>query len=238
MVISKLYRIIENIESECMDEPELEMLSILKSDKLKDDKPSPEFDLISQYSTHWDYKRKISDLKEVSNYSSHHQSKSISFFKSSTINPNQYKNKRISIDHLNEKKINNNKKFSVSEAKMVFENFNENINYDLQSFSEDHRFQINEMLLDIENSEFNVFKFNEIAEKKSLYLISESIFKKLNLFDLLIPEDQFRCFLSEIIAGYDRNVPFHNDLHVSDVLQTSFTILSKGNFIEVIYIKI
>ena len=230
----RLKRIIENLKSENLHEPEFETLSMIKNCSSKDS----EFEMISQYSKFGDYDRKVSDLLEVSSYTKK-KYKSSSFLKlSNTIIPN---NKKMSLDETNtDIKKSQKKKSSVVYSKTQFENVidreidNTNeFKSDLQNFSDEDYIVLNELLSSIDTFQFNVFEVNDIAEKKSLYFISEYIFKKLNLFDAFVPEEQFRNFLSEIISGYNRNNTYHNDLHASDVLQTTYIMLTKGNLIEV-----
>jgi hypothetical protein len=92
----------------------------------------------------------------------------------------------------------------------------------------------------IESFEFNVFEIDKLIEKKTLYFALNQIMFKYGFFKDVIDEEKFLNFITEIITGYDRKVPYHNDLHATDVLQTTFVQIEKGNLRKVnkfIYIR-
>ena len=83
-------------------------------------------------------------------------------------------------------------------------------------------------LAKIESFEFNVFEIDKLIEKKTLFFTLNQILSKYSIFKELIPEQKFSNFIYEIINGYDRSVPYHNDLHGTDVLQTTYVQIEKG----------
>lgn len=88
-------------------------------------------------------------------------------------------------------------------------------------------------LTKIESYEFNVFDIDSLIEKKTLYFALNQIFIKYGFFKDTVSEDKFLNFITEIIEGYNRDVSYHNDLHATDVLQTTFVQIEKGNLMKV-----
>ncbi len=66
--------------------------------------------------------------------------------------------------------------------------------------------------------------------------MANEIFTRRNYFDYLIPEDKLVNFIKEMVNGYSRSVPYHNDLHGSDVFQTLNLVLLEGKAQEVIFL--
>ncbi len=89
----------------------------------------------------------------------------------------------------------------------------------------------------INSHEFNVFEMNEVLEKKTILYMSFDVFSKLNYFDTIIKENKFKNFISSLINGYDRKIPYHNDLHAADVFQTTFVIIENGNLLKSLQLK-
>ncbi len=87
----------------------------------------------------------------------------------------------------------------------------------------------------IESFEFNVFELDNLIGKKTLYFTLTQILSKYAFFKEVIKEKTFVNFIHEIIDGYDRKIPYHNDLHATDVLQTTFLQIEKGNLARVIH---
>jgi len=50
--------------------------------------------------------------------------------------------------------------------------------------------------------------------------------------DLLV-EKKYISFVHEITSGYNRKIPYHNDMHATDVLQTVHILIDKGNLVNV-----
>jgi hypothetical protein len=92
---------------------------------------------------------------------------------------------------------------------------------------------VRELLKNINSFDFNIFELNQIIEKKTLHYVLHEIFDSFDYFDQLIDENKYKNFIYQIIAGYNRNVSYHNDLHAADVLQTTYMFLTKGELISV-----
>lgn len=58
--------------------------------------------------------------------------------------------------------------------------------------------------------------------------ISLYIFEKYNLF-LIVNKPRFDSFLNKIKVGYDFLLPYHNEIHAADVLNTSHIIAMQSN---------
>jgi hypothetical protein len=93
--------------------------------------------------------------------------------------------------------------------------------------------KIKENLSKLNNFDYDIFELDDILETHTMQVISNEIFHRLELFDV-IPEDITRSFINKIITGYNRNVTYHNDLHAADVLQTSYVCLTKGDLCKVL----
>jgi hypothetical protein len=81
-----------------------------------------------------------------------------------------------------------------------------------------------------------VFDIDSLIEKKTLYFVSNQIMMKYGFFKEVVNESKFLQFIREISDGYTRNIPYHNDLHATDVLQTTFVQIEKGCLMTVILI--
>lgn len=62
-------------------------------------------------------------------------------------------------------------------------------------------------------------------QRKTLLSMATEIFSRKNFFDGFIDKVKFTNFINEITKGYDRKIPYHNDLHAGDVFQTLNYIL-------------
>lgn len=90
--------------------------------------------------------------------------------------------------------------------------------------------KIGEILNKVECFDFNVFELDELASRKTLYYVSSEIFNLSLYFEDMINEEVFKNFIEEITKGYYRdNVKYHNDLHATDVLQTVYTMVERGD---------
>jgi hypothetical protein len=90
---------------------------------------------------------------------------------------------------------------------------------------------LNEQMNKIDTPEFNIFKLNEILDKKTSIYIAQEILGRFEIIqNEIIPKPIFKNFIEKIVSNYDRiNAIYHNDLHAGDVMQTSNTIITKGN---------
>ena len=87
----------------------------------------------------------------------------------------------------------------------------------------------------INDINFNIFNFKlelNLSNENLLYTISNHIFDTFSLFDdEIVNKEKFKPFTQAISSNYLNN-PYHNAIHATDVLQTCFIILSKGNVID------
>jgi len=85
----------------------------------------------------------------------------------------------------------------------------------------------------IDTFEFNVFEVDKLFQKRSLFHVLNEIFNKYKFISDLLVEEKYINFVNEIIDGYNRDIQYHNDLHATDVLQTTHLILLKSNLAKV-----
>jgi hypothetical protein len=77
-------------------------------------------------------------------------------------------------------------------------------------------------ILEIDSFYFNVFEYaKEFGRENTLLNISDYIFNKHNLFCIVSPE-KFSRFIDMIRVGYNPLLPYHNDMHAADVVQTCY----------------
>ena len=80
--------------------------------------------------------------------------------------------------------------------------------------------RINEELLDFESYNFNIFKIEEkVGRENILPVTSTYIFSTLGLFNI-IDYTKFEPFIFRVASGYNRNNPYHTDLHAADICQS------------------
>ncbi len=80
-----------------------------------------------------------------------------------------------------------------------------------------------------DESNFNVFDYiNTNGREMVLHNLSFYIFNKYNLF-LIVNQPRFDSFLNKVKVGYDFLLPYHNELHAADVLQTSHIMAMLSN---------
>ena len=86
----------------------------------------------------------------------------------------------------------------------------------------------------LDTPEFNIFELNEILDKKTSIYIAIEILRNFDVIENeVIPHNIFINFLEIIVSKYDRiNAIYHNDLHAGDVMQTSHTIIKRGNLLK------
>ena len=76
---------------------------------------------------------------------------------------------------------------------------------------------------------FNIFEYiDNNGREMVLQNISNYIFNKYNLF-LIVNISRFESFLNKIKVGYDFMLPYHNEIHAADVLNTSHVIAMLSN---------
>jgi hypothetical protein len=83
--------------------------------------------------------------------------------------------------------------------------------------------------LSIDNFDFNIFEYTtEYGRENVLINIADYIMNKFNLY-LLVNIQRFEMFIDKIRVGYNSLLPYHNDLHAADVLQTCYSFTSLLN---------
>ena len=102
------------------------------------------------------------------------------------------------------------------------ENSNVNINLSTSGFN------LNLSLLnDIEKEDFDIFELDRKSNKKSLYLISNYIFNRFG-FNNIINYSMFENWSIKISNGYNRENPYHTDLHAGDITQSCLVYFKSG----------
>lgn len=83
----------------------------------------------------------------------------------------------------------------------------------------------------IDQCDFNIFELDELLGKKATIYVATEILSRFNIVEMEIVEKEiFKNFIAEIVEHYDRvNAIYHNDLHAGDVMQTVFTIITRGS---------
>lgn len=100
---------------------------------------------------------------------------------------------------------------------------------DLLKVSQDNK----ELMNTINTENFNIFELlKTFGRSKLLPIIAYNIFESNNVFSVL-DEDKFEEFIVAIRNGYNQENPFHNDIHVADVLQMCHLILNQGGLKEI-----
>ena len=85
----------------------------------------------------------------------------------------------------------------------------------------------------IDSKDFNIFEFeSKVGQKNTLLMIGTYIYKKFD-FSKIIKEIKFVNWSKKIAAGYSRSIPYHTDLHASDVTQTCFLYLLQDGVKEI-----
>jgi hypothetical protein len=80
-----------------------------------------------------------------------------------------------------------------------------------------------------DDSNFDVFDYiTTNGRDMVLHNLSFHIFNKYNLF-LIVNQSRFDSFLNKVKVGYDFLLPYHNELHAADVLQTSHIMAMFSN---------
>ena len=93
--------------------------------------------------------------------------------------------------------------------------------------------QVKKELGRIDTFEFNIFELDKLIQQKCLYYVLNNILNRYNYIQDLLHEKNYINFVNEIIAGYNRKVPYHNDLHATDVLQTTHLLILKSDLATV-----
>ena len=124
-----------------------------------------------------------------------------------------------------------NKPISLSTLKKFSQNKSQNINL-IPTEPEKYILFSEESINKIETQEFNIFKLEEeVGAENTLSVISCYIFNSNNLYSYF-NYNKFENFLQAITKGYNRENPYHTDLHAADVTQTSMLYTKKANLVK------
>ena len=148
-------------------------------------------DYISTYSQIWDRQRKINDMQDILKYST----QSIEQINSCIHSYNSKSFDDVSFD-LDSDSLQNGSDL--------------NIKYSIKNLPKD----VHEILKQIDDVDFNIFDLNQRIGKKTLPIISISIFKALGYFGTIINESSFFEYIKEINNGYDRKMAYHNVIYL------------------------
>lgn len=102
----------------------------------------------------------------------------------------------------------------------------------LSEIAKENLAEFSNFLANMYSFQFDIFRFDEICNQNSMHYFTYELFTKYNFFSF-IDQNVFKLFIGQIQSGYSRSVPYHNDLHGLDVLQTCLTIIVNGNLATV-----
>ena len=84
----------------------------------------------------------------------------------------------------------------------------------------------------VDSLDFNIFEFKEAMKDSELVALSSMLMEKHNIFKILkINKSKFINFVNTIQSGY-KKVPYHNKTHGTDVAQTLYFFLIKGEWMS------
>ena len=88
-------------------------------------------------------------------------------------------------------------------------------------------------LSEFDDIHFNIFTYaNKTGRENVLHNLSHTILTLYSLFtNNTLNQEHYINFITHIRLGYDTSLPYHNDLHACDVLQTSNTFISNSSLI-------
>ena len=94
--------------------------------------------------------------------------------------------------------------------------------------------RINEDLLDFESHNFNIFKLEQKVGRENILPVTATyIFSTLALFGI-IDYTKFEPFIFRIASGYNRENPYHTDLHAADICQSLLVYYIFGNLEKIL----
>jgi hypothetical protein len=94
--------------------------------------------------------------------------------------------------------------------------------------------EVESILKDCHNWDFDIFKLEKSSENKSLEIITTHLFSLYNLFHTLsLDNTKFNNFIQAIQSGYHKENPYHNSLHAADVVQSYYYFLHSCQAIEI-----
>ena len=94
--------------------------------------------------------------------------------------------------------------------------------------------RINEDLLDFESHNFNIFKLEQKVGRENILPVTTTyIFSTLGLFSI-IDYTKFEPFIFRVASGYNRENPYHTDLHAADICQSLLVYYIFGNLEKIL----
>lgn len=90
------------------------------------------------------------------------------------------------------------------------------------------------ILFNIDDKDFDIFEFEaNVGKENTLPLIGKYIFNYFN-FEEIINQKKYINWCKKIAEGYNRNNPYHTDLHAADITHTSYIYFKVGLINEII----
>lgn len=92
--------------------------------------------------------------------------------------------------------------------------------------------EISPLLKKVNCPDFDIFSLDSVTKEKAPIFVANEIVKGLSIVSTpKVDKKTLSQFIDAAVAGYSRkNAVYHNDLHGADVMQTVFTMLTRGNY--------
>ena len=92
------------------------------------------------------------------------------------------------------------------------------------------------ILFNIDDKDFNIFEFEKnVGKENTLPLIGKYIYNYFNFGDI-INQSKYINWCKKITEGYNRNNPYHTDLHAADITHTTYIYFKVGLINDIIKI--
>ena len=90
------------------------------------------------------------------------------------------------------------------------------------------------IMTNIDTTDFDIFSLDELTEKKGSYIVGLEILNRIDLCKTgIIDINTLKNFLQIVVDSYSReNAIYHNDLHAADVMQTTYTMIVRGELVK------
>ncbi|KAF6032500.1 dnc [Bugula neritina] len=90
-----------------------------------------------------------------------------------------------------------------------------------------HQQELMQYLGEVDNWGIDVFKISELSNNRPLTCITYTIMKKRNLLNTFqINPQTLVTYLMHLEAHYHQDVPYHNNMHAADVVQSAHVLLN------------
>ena len=131
------------------------------------------------------------------------------------------------LEHLHSKEISLNLAKQISSGNIRDKNYISPKNSKFITIAE-------ETILNVETQEFNILKLEEeVGAENTLSVIGCYILTVYGLYSK-INYDKFEKFIQAITKGYNRENPYHTDLHAADVTQTCLVYIKQAKMKEIL----